>query len=186
MNRQILAVALVALAVGAGALAVAGLSPGEELGSSAGDVTTTEGVESAEPSTGNDPQDGDSTTTTLRDATASTTTASDSGYDFTIEQIEECGTTCRDVTAELANDADETRRNVRVTTEVYANEDLLWTGNETVGTLASGEAHTSTKRVDVGFAGGMKIRDNDGYVTIVTIVKSDRGTVRFSERRKVA
>ena len=70
--------------------------------------------------------------------------------------------------------------------QVYADGDLLWSGNETVGTLDSGETHRSTKRVDVGFSGGMAIRANDGYVTIVTTVESEEETTRFSERRKVA
>ena len=115
------------------------------------------------------------------------TTASDEGpYAFTIDSVAECGSTCRDVTATLENTGRETRRNVRVTTKVYADEDLLWTGNESVGTLPTGASHTTTKRVEMGLAGGMKIQSNDGYVTIVTVVRSDDGTTTFSERRKVA
>jgi len=185
VTSSILVTALVVLAAGAGALVVTDLPPGEPPGPGAGDVTTTDAGDSTtnvNDSEEESADDSDESTPTV----TSTTDDSPSSYDFTIENIEECGSTCRDVTAVLANTGDETRRNVRVTTKVYADGDLLWSGNETVGTLDPEAAHTSTKRVNVGFAGGMKIQDNDGYVTIVTVIRSDDGTVRFSERRKVA
>lgn len=111
---------------------------------------------------------------------------SDSGYFLTIKDIEQCGNTCRDVTATLKNTGDENRQNVHVETKVYAGDDKIWSGEETVGTLEAGGTHTSTKRVKVGYIGGAKIKNNGGYVTIVTIVTSDSGTTKFSERRKVA
>jgi hypothetical protein len=182
VTSSILAAVIVVLAAGAGMLVVADLPAGETPDSSTGDVTATATTDSPDDSSGTSPDDDSDEST----PTTATTDDSDSGYDFTIENIEECGSTCRDVTAVLANTGDETRQNVRATTKVFADGDLLWTGNETVGTLDPEAAHTSTKRVNVGFAGGMKIQDNDGYVTIVTVIRSDDGTVRFSERRKVA
>ncbi|WP_158055320.1 FxLYD domain-containing protein [Halorussus halophilus] len=112
--------------------------------------------------------------------------STDTGYFLTIDNIEKCGSTCRDVTATLKNTGDQRRENVHVTTKVYADDDKIWTGEESVGTLEAGGTHTSTKRVKVGYIGGAKIKNNDGYVTIVTIVESDSGTTKFSERRKVA
>ena len=179
MSSSLLAAVFVVFAAGAGVLVVADLSPGETSGPGAGDETTTGVTDSPDDPSDDQTDDADESASTTTDDSAT-------GYDFTIENVEECGSTCRDVTAVLANAGDETRRNVRVTTEVYADGDLLWSGNETVGTLAPGEAHTSTKRVNVGLGGGMKIQSNDGYVTIVTVVRSDDGTTRFSERRKVA
>lgn len=182
MNLRYVAVVLVAFAVGAGALVVADPSPGKTTGPSEGVVPTTDADSTTDDSTVGATDDPDESPPTE----TATTDNSPSGYDFTIEHIEECGSTCRNVTAVLANTGNETRRNVRATTEVYADGDLLWSGNETVGALDPGEAHTSTKRVNVGFAGGMKIQNDDGYVTIVTVVRTDDGTTRFSERRKVA
>ena len=190
MKRTVLAVAAVvvlAAAVGAGALFVGGSSgsgdvPGP-IGSD-GDATTTTTTSVADDSgdsSGDDSSGGDGGS-----SSDETTTDSSAPYRFAIVNVEKCGDTCRDVTATLTNTGQETRQNVRVTTEVYADGDLLWTGNETVGTLEPDESHTSTKRVKLSYWDGIKIKNNDGYVTIVTVVRSDSGTVRFEERRKVA
>lgn len=193
MSRRVVGALVVVLVAGAagGVLFVGGLGLGESPSAPAdgsptdSEVTTTADATTGETASGGGGTDGTGAGTDRTTATA-TETADPSGYDFTIEQVEKCGTTCRDVTARLANAGATERTDVRVTTRVYADEGLLWTGNETVGALAPGEAHTSTKRVDVGLSGGMKIQNNDGYVTIVTVVRSDEGTTRFSERRKVA
>lgn len=134
--------------------------------------------------------DGATTTTTTTTAATSespdsTRTDADSGYALDIRSIDRCGSTCRDVTAALVNEGSSARRNVTATTEVYADGDLLWSGNESVGTLSAGESYASTKRVQVGLSGGMKIQANDGYVTIVTVVRSDDGTTELAERRNV-
>lgn len=186
MKRTVLAAAAVvvlAAAVGASALFVGGPSdsgdaPGPIGGG--GDGTTT-AADGSDDSSGDDSSgsDGDGSSDETTDSTSTP-------YRFDIVNIEKCGDTCRDVTATLANTGQETRQNVRVTTEVYADDDLLWTGNETVGTLEPEESHTSTKRVKLSYWDGIKIKNNDGYVTIVTVVRSDSGTVRFEERRKVA
>jgi hypothetical protein len=168
-SRAVLAVVAVVAVVGGGVLFIGDSVPGETLDF---DSTT-------ESETQTESGDGSSNTENT------TETATRSGYDFVIENIEKCGTTCRDVTARLTNDDSSARQNVSVTTKIYADEDLLWSGNETVGALDSGKSHRSTDRVDVGFSGSMAIRANDGYVTIVTVVESDEGTTRFSERRKV-
>ena len=120
-----------------------------------------------------------------RDA-ATETRGADSRYDFAIERVESCGTTCRNVTARLTNEGSEPRENVRVTTVLYADGQRLWSGNETVGRLAAGETHTSTRRVRLGLGEAASIQGNDGYVTIVTLVRTDDTVVRFEDRRKVA
>lgn len=107
-------------------------------------------------------------------------------YGFTIDRIEGCGTTCREVTATLTNTGNETRSDVRVNTKLLADGDELWEGDQTVGDMESGEAFTETRTVDVGYWGGVQIQRNDGYVTIRTTVTSEQGTVTFEERRKVA
>lgn len=174
MNRRLLVAAVVVLALaGAGALTVADDFASDPAPDAGGDATTSAGDAREE------------TATTPATVDSATTTGDDAGYALDIRRIENCGSACRDVTAALTSEG-ATRRNVTATTRVYADGDLLWTGNESVGTLAAGDSHTSTKRVQVGYAGGMKIRANDGYVTIVTVVESDSGTAEFAERRKVA
>lgn len=107
-------------------------------------------------------------------------------YQFRIDSIEECGTTCREVTATLTNTGEERRTDVVVTTKLLTDGDVIWEGDQEVDTLDSGESFTETRDVDVGFTGAYKINQNDGYVTIRTVVRSDQGTVTFEERRKVA
>lgn len=176
--KRVVVLVAVLLVAGATALLVGATLPSAlSVGSFDGDGTASETTASETTVAG----------TTTSGTAANGTSASDDGpYAFTIDSVEECGSTCRDVTVTLENTAPETRRNVRVTTKVYADEDLLWTGNESVGALSAGASHTTTKRVEMGLAGGMKIRSNDGYVTIVTVVRSDDGTTTFSERRTVA
>lgn len=182
MSRRTLVAVVVALAVVAGVLFVGGPAPGGTPGGSDSTPTT----DAPAPTVGTATATGTETATGTPVATGGTTATTASGYDFAIVNVETCGNTCRDVTARLSNTGTTARESVRVTTKVFADGDLLWTGNESVGRLAPGDSHTSTKRVQVGFSGGLKIRANDGYVTIVTVVRSASGTARFEDRRKVA
>lgn len=179
MSRRALAAVVVVLAVaGAGVAFAGGVDFGDALDAPADEQTTTD---AASPTTAADPA------TAPNDETdqTPTTTMTNSEYAFEIETIETCGNTCRDVTARLTNSGGETREDVTVTTAMLADGEVLWSGNETVGTLEPGESHVSTERVEVGFSGGLQISANDGYVTIVTVVESADGTSRFAERRKV-
>jgi hypothetical protein len=110
----------------------------------------------------------------------------DTNYALSLQQIENCGTTCREATGTLTNEGSETRQDVTVTTKVLADGELLWSSEESVGTLNPGESHTSTRRVNLTYEDGTKIMANDGYVTVVVVVHSKSGTVQFSERRKVS
>lgn len=181
MTGRLLVASVLLLALAGAGVLVAADSSSDAIPDLESDGSTTTAAE-ASPDAG----DGSTTTTTTAsESPGATSTDAGSGYALDIRSIEKCGSTCRDVTAALTNENSSARRNVTATTEVYADGDLLWSGNESVGTLSAGESHVSTKRVQVGYAGGMKIRANDGYVTIVTVVRSDDGTAEFSERRKV-
>ncbi|PSP97302.1 hypothetical protein BRC94_10565 [Halobacteriales archaeon QS_5_70_17] len=107
-------------------------------------------------------------------------------YRFTVDQIEKCGETCRDVTATLENTGEEPRSDVVVETRIYADSDLLWQGNSTAGDLPPGESYTTTERVELGYRDAMAVERNDGYITIQTIVHSAEGRKVYEERRKVA
>ena len=187
MSRRAVVVVIALVGVlGAGVLFAAGADLGGDTDAGAGDSTATPSPTTARPATDTTTPatDAGDESSDRHDATATTTMSSE--YAFTIESIEECGSTCRDVTARLTNSGDETREEVRVATAMLADGEVLWSGNESVGTLAPGESHVSTERVNVGFTGGMQISANDGYVTIVTVVHSASGKTRFAERRKVA
>ncbi|XGI83546.1 hypothetical protein ACEU6E_09790 [Halorutilales archaeon Cl-col2-1] len=108
------------------------------------------------------------------------------GFRIETVSIESCGTTCRDVTSTLYNTGDADAHNVEVSTKIYSGGDLIWEGSKRIGDLEAGESYTQTQEVDVGFGGGMKIRSNDGLITIETKIESDEKTVVFTEERDVA
>jgi hypothetical protein len=112
-------------------------------------------------------------------------------FAFEVVRIEECGTTCRDVTAAVTNSRDERATGVQVYTTIYAGnstdgDDEVWAGTEDVGTLEAGESATSTRRVDLSFGAALKIQNADGWITLVTTVESDEVTITFEDRRNVA
>lgn len=111
---------------------------------------------------------------------------SGSKFAFTVLDIKECGTTCRDVTVEATNTMGTTASNVTITTRIYTEGDKVWQGSESFPEIASEESKTRTKRVKLGYYDAMKIKNNDGYITIETTITWDGGKQVFSERRKVA
>ncbi len=184
-RRAVVVVVVLVGVVGAGVLFAGGADLGGD-DAGAGDSTATQSPTPAQSATDTPTPATDAADESDRENDATATTTMSSEYAFTIESIEECGSTCRDVTARLTNSGDEPREEVRVATAMLVDGEVLWSGNESVGTLEPGESHVSTERVNVGFTGGMQISANDGYVTIVTVVHSASGETRFAERRKVA
>ncbi|MWG33960.1 hypothetical protein [Halomarina oriensis] len=113
------------------------------------------------------------------------TSSDDHGYAMSVDRIESCGPTCRDVTATITNTGDGPRENVSVVTRVSTGGEQVWSGSQDVGTLAPSESHTTTERVELGSLDGLRVERNDGYVTVETTVRSDSGTTTFAERRRV-
>lgn len=113
-------------------------------------------------------------------------------FTFTIDEVEECGQTCRDVTASLHNNQDETATGTTVFTRIFAGEDntdtddLVWEGKEEVGTLDAGATHTTTRHVELSLQEARKIDQHDGWITIVTTVQTDERTVTFRNSEQVA
>lgn len=113
-------------------------------------------------------------------------------FEFRIDSIDDCGQTCRDVTATVENTKNESASDVTVYTRIFAGEnttetdDRLWEGSEDVGTLAAGDSYTSTKRVDLSFQEAITIDSEGGWITIVTTVESDEDTVTVRESKQVA
>lgn len=122
----------------------------------------------------------------------SDSTAQSSAFLFSIDNIEECGQTCRDVTATLHNEQNETATGVTVYTKVFAGEnntaadDRVWEGKSAVGTVAAGGSHTTTERVELSLMEANKIQQRDGWITILTTVQSDERTVTFRDSEQVA
>jgi len=128
------------------------------------------------------------------DAGDSDTTAPDETdpFSFNIDEIEECGETCRDVTATLDNNQDETATNVTVYIRIFAGQDntdtddIVWEGTEDAGTMEPGADHTTTERVELSLQDARKIDQEDGWITILTTVESDDTTVTFQDSERVA
>lgn len=113
-------------------------------------------------------------------------------FSLSIIEIEDCGQTCRDVTATLQNNQDGTATGVTVSTRVFAGqdntaeEDLVWQGKEQVGTLEAGASHTTTRRVALSLLEANKVQQNNGWITIVTTVQTDDRRVTFQDSKQVA
>lgn len=184
MDRSILVGGIVILVVavaGIGAAVYYGIGPAPG-GSDSGEELTD--FPTATPS-GDDTAAGGSTATTPAG------TATPAPFTFTIDSIEECGQTCRDVTATLTNNQAETATDVTVFTRMFAGEDntneddLVWEGKEEVGTLEAGASHTNTERVELSLQEANKIQNNDGWITLVTTVDSQEIRVTFRESQQV-
>ena len=186
MNRRLLVVAVVfaVAVVGAGVLVVPGLLP-SAVGLSDGSDGTDAG-----PATATATPDAP----TGQDATGSggtdEATAAERPFGFTVDRIEECGRTCRDVTATVTNQQSTEASDVTVETRIYAGNgtdgDPVWTGERAIGELAAGESATNTTRVDLGLSDAVAIESEDGWITIETTVSSDGETMTITERRQVA
>ena len=112
-------------------------------------------------------------------------------FSFTIDTIEECGETCRDVTVTLDNNQNETATNVTVYIRIFAGQDnthtddIVWEGIEDAGTVEAGEDHTTTERVELSVQDARKIDQENGWITILTTVESDDTTVTFQDSERV-
>lgn len=131
---------------------------------------------------------GDGTETDAGSATP-TATATPAQFAFVVEEITECGRTCRTVTSSVTNDGDETATSVVVETRLYAGNstaesDRIYTGTEDVGALAAGEAARTTRDVDLSASEALAVDEAGGWVTVETIVRSDQTTERSTTRRQ--
>lgn len=174
------AAALVAVVVAAGAVVVGVVPFGGDVG----------GVDDAPGTTATRTQTPVDTGTVYDSSESGATSGSSAPFSLRIRSVEECGDTCRDVTAELSNDRDVDATGVAVYTRVYAGnstdgDDEVWEGTERVGRLDADESVAVTRRVEVSYADAIEIRNGDGWVTILTTVDADDATVTFTRRRDV-
>jgi hypothetical protein len=118
-------------------------------------------------------------------------TAAEPAFGFSVDAVESCGTTCRDVTATVTNTGNDTATDVEASTSLYAGknstdtEALVWEGTETIGTLDTGESSTTTERIELSFGDAATIQENDGWITIRTTVESEERTTTFQRTRQV-
>lgn len=182
MLRSLLLVVLTVGVVAAGALGFAAVGPAPDDGDLGDDEFPTA---TAAPDDGSSSSGGEST------ATAGTATPVAAPFAVTVDDVENCGTTCRDVTVSLTNRQADDATGVDVYTRVFAGNstdeaDLVWSGQESVGRLDAGATHTTTRRVELSYSEALAVQDADGWVTVQTTVQTDDRTVTFSERRQVS
>lgn len=193
MNTRF-AVVGVALVVAAGGAAAFVVGIGPFTGSGSDPVGTPEGapestgtVYEVGDSGGTDGGDGDDGSD---DATATATPAPPPPFAFTIDSIEQCGRTCRDVTATVSNQQQTSASDVVVYTRIYAGNstaerDKMWEGLNEGGTLETGGSATRTDRVELSLVEAGRVQNNDGWITIVTTVESAETTITFKNNRNV-
>lgn len=123
------------------------------------------------------------------ETTATATATPRPPFGFAIESIESCGQTCRNVTSTLTNRQDTTAQEITVHTRIFAGKrtggDIVWRGNESVGTLGGGESYTTTRQVKLSFSEALKIQNEDGWITVQTTVETADQTVTFTDERQV-
>ncbi|MGM0604244.1 MAG: hypothetical protein ACQETB_01085 [Halobacteriota archaeon] len=178
MNRTYLiggavVVLVVAVDLGAALYTGAGPAPGRDSGDEIEDFLTADDADTGEDSDTTSPDETDP-------------------FSFVIGDIEECGEICRDVTATLDNNQDEAATNVTEYIRIFAGQDntetddIAWEGTEDAGTVAAGEDHTTTERVELSLQDARKIDQENGWITILTTVESDDTTVTFQESEQAA
>lgn len=177
-------VALALVVTGVVAFAVGfGPTPGGDAGSDGGSLpadATSPTTETVSPAT-----DGDGGT-----AGDGTTTTTGPPFTFVVDDVEECDSTCREVTTTLTNEQSTAATDVQVTTRIHVGKttdgDVVWEGSEPVGDLDAGESYTATRRVELSLMDAYRIQQHDGWITIRTTVTSDGETMTFTQQRDVA
>jgi hypothetical protein len=129
-------------------------------------------------------------TSTVDSGSSATTAERDPAFAFTVDRIEECGRTCRDVTSTLTNDGAAEATDVTVYTRIYAGNgtdgDVVWESREGVGPLDAGESYTTTERVELSLADGVAVGNAGGWVTVQTTIQSADRTETVTRRRQVS
>lgn len=126
------------------------------------------------------------------DSETASTDDDDDSFEFAIDEIEECGQTCRDVTATLFNRQTEAATGVTTYTRIFAGEantdpdDVVWEGSVDIGEMDAESSHTTTERVELSLQDARAIDQEDGWVTILTSVDTDETTVTFQDSERVA
>jgi len=90
-----------------------------------------------------------------------------------IDEIERCDLTCRNVSYTIENPTEESISDLTTDVTVTSGDETLWSGESTVGDVGAGEQATVTDQIDLDTAAAATIRANDGRVTIEVTVTAD-------------
>lgn len=104
--------------------------------------------------------------------------AAEPAFAYSVDEVEACGQTCRDVSVTLYNEHDVPATEVTVHTWIYAgqnnteSDDLVWQASRDIGDIDAMGSYSTTERVELSYWDGLKIQQHDGWITIVTTVES--------------
>ncbi|GGL69307.1 hypothetical protein [Halocalculus aciditolerans] len=109
-------------------------------------------------------------------------------FTFSVDEITQCGQTCRNVTVTLNNEQSTAAKNVTVYSRIYAGnntnpDNRVWSGRQQVGQIAANSSYTDTQTVKLSYSEGYAVQQHDGWITILTTVKSEGETVTFKMQR---
>lgn len=116
---------------------------------------------------------------------AATDVESDVSFEGAIVEITECGAACREATTTLTNTGSADATGVRAVATVFADETLVWEGDEEIGRLEAGATVTRTQRIEIDALSAFAIENNDRMVTITTTVTSAQQMERFVHETSV-
>lgn len=133
----------------------------------------------------------DTRTTTDAGSTQTTTgvTTNQAALAYRIDNVTECGATCRTVTATVTNQRS-TDTDVTSETQIYAgnttaDDARVFAETRELETVAAGDSVTTSTDVDLSTTEALRVDDADGWVTVVTVITDGDETVRTVERRQV-
>jgi hypothetical protein len=192
MERRTVALVALAVVFGVGLALVAGFDPAADGSGSDDSPASPFPTATPTPTATSSPAGGTTGGSGTDGATpsATSTPAPEPTFTFTVQRIEPCGQTCRDVTSSVSNTGEADATGVTVYSRLFvgnstAREDLAWQGSQRVGTLAAGDTYTATKRVQLSYSEAFAVQRAGGWVTVQTTVESDEKTVTFTRRRNV-
>lgn len=128
--------------------------------------------------------------TNSSDTSTNGETGSSEPFTLTINRIEECGQTCRDVTSTVTNQQETDASGVTVYSRIFVGnstdtDDVVWQGNEEIGDLPGGESYQTTRRVKLSYSEAFAVQQADGWITIQTTIQTDQQTLTYTQRRDV-
>ena len=146
-------------------------------------------AETTEPTTAGTAQS--ATAGTAQSATAGTAQRTTTGpsFGYQITTVESVNETARDVTVALTSE-NGTVESVRVTTRVYAGNTTdddaeVWRGTQRLGTIEANDTVTFTQRVVLSLNEALRVRSEDGWITIVATIRTVGGQRTITTRRNV-
>jgi hypothetical protein len=98
--------------------------------------------------------------------------------------VAECGDTCRDVTVAVTDTAGDGANDVTANITITSGGEQIWQGQQEVGDVGANSTVEQTVRVEVSFSEAYTVSQNDGQVTITTVLSADGQTVTTVEERQ--